>query len=895
MLKPDVKPGDTLSSVELFSNVNRRDFAVLPGDEDWDTISTLSQSSYYRAYEMSGPDVNGVYSYTLTANRCGVYRINARYKVNGGGYVYYTDNGLRRDCAVVVSPTKALELTMYELNPIIAEATTDEFSGRSTFADMYIANTNKPNVLDTNYYSDMGLNMIWLQPIHPIGSDGRQTDPATGAPYDPGSPYAVRNYWKVNSVLGDPSSEAQAMQEFRDYVAALDGRDVGVMLDGTFNHSAWDCEIGQIGVDMGLTYDVVTTDTNNVTTTNVVAVQASDYIRDVRPQWYSKRDEYGQSATYYAGQTATDIAPAPDRIDFGKWNDAADFFFGRYDCLVQEGAANTNWAWASSWHSRFLREDDKFEGFDSNYTRELWQYFAMYPLYWLENSGHADGTPKEESHKGIDGLRCDFAQGLPNQFWEYTINKTRSAKWDFIFMAESLDGYHTGYDSINDDKHHGVGYRSSRQFDVLNENMVFHWKSTYFNHDDPENPDPSTSKTKEAYDNRRDAFADSPILLNLTSHDEILPTASQWRLGYAYATVASMGGVPMVFYGQEAGAQNDAANYTGRGNTADNNFARYELNFGKSIPNFKRYNHMTNVWDNIGSGGWAIALKDMYERIGKARDNSPALKSLNNYYLSKTAATGGGYDQDIFAVAKYQEAGKSASEQDVVFVFVNNNIGTSTNRGATYEVAIDHNGFNWFGIEPTHSYNLVDLMSENPTNYVWGSNRYGTSLLDDGLGVWLHEDAYAGKQAQYLKLVDVDVTYPDYTTHKDWDSDADGLPDWWEDLNGLDSSSSVGDDGADGDKDGDGMSNMDEFRAGTDPDDSDDYLTVVIEPISGGVQVEWTAVPDVNYQLESAEKLVPPDWVEKGGLRTANSTVESDTDYDAGSVTSRFYRVRVKE
>jgi len=210
-------------------------------------------------------------------------------------------------------------------------------------------------------------------------------------------------------------------------------------------------------------------------------------------------------------------------------------------------------------------------------------------------------------------------------------------------------------------------------------------------------------------------------------------------------------------------------------------------------------------------------------------------------------------------------------------------------------VAIDHNGFNWFGIEPTHNYNLVDLMSENPTNYVWGSNRSGTSLLDDGLGVWLHEDAYASKQAQYLKLVDVDVTYPDYTTHKDWDSDADGLPDWWEDLNGLDSSSSVGDDGVDGDKDGDGMSNMDEFRAGTDPDDSDDYLTVVIEPISGGVQVEWTAVPDVNYQLESAEKLVPPDWVEKGGLRTANSTVESDTDYDAGSVTSRFYRVRVKE
>jgi hypothetical protein len=401
---------------------------------------------------------------------------------------------------------------------------------------------------------------------------------------------------------------------------------------------------------MGLTYEVIETDTNNVTITNIVPVKASDFIRDVRPQWYSRRDHYGEHASYYRGQTATDIAVAPDRIDFGKWSDAADFFFGRYDCLVQEAAGNTNWAWSSSWFSRFLREDDYFEGFDSEYTRELWRYFAEYPSYWLKASGYSETTPPEESWRGIDGLRCDFAQGLPAPFWEYCINRTRSLKWDFLFMAESLDGYHTGYASLNDDdKHHGVGYRSARHFDILNENMVFHWKSTYFNHNDPANPDPSTVKTKAAYDDRRDAFVDSPILLNLTSHDEILPTSSQWRLLYAYATVASMGGVPMVFYGQEAGSQNDASFYTGRGNTADNNFGRYELNFGKSIPNFKRYNQMTNIWDNIAVGGWAQELHKVYERIGSARRNSPALRSINNYYLSKT--DGSGYDPDIFAVA----------------------------------------------------------------------------------------------------------------------------------------------------------------------------------------------------------------------------------------------------
>jgi hypothetical protein len=35
------------------------------------------------------------------------------------------------------------------------------------------------------------------------------------------------------------------------------------------------------------------------------------------------------------------------------------------------------------------------------------------------------------------------------------------------------------------------------------------------------------------------------------------------------------------------------------------------VNFGKGIPHFKRYNHLTNVWNNI-NGGWADGLKATY-------------------------------------------------------------------------------------------------------------------------------------------------------------------------------------------------------------------------------------------------------------------------------------------
>jgi hypothetical protein len=56
--------------------------------------------------------------------------------------------------------------------------------------------------------------------------------------------------------------------------------------------------------------------------------------------------------------------------------------------------------------------------------------------------------------------------------------------------------------------------------------------------------------------------------------------------------------------------------------------------------------------------------------------------------------------------------------------------------------------------------------------------------------------------------------YPEVRRADDWDSDHDGLPNWWEETNGLDSASAAGDfSDANSDVDGDGFTNLDDYLA----------------------------------------------------------------------------------
>ena len=107
------------------------------------------------------------------------------------------------------------------------------------------------------------------------------------------------------------------------------------------------------------------------------------------------------------------------------------------------------------------------------------------------------------------------------------------------------------------------------------------------------------------------------------------------------------------------------------------------------------------------------------------------------------------------------------------------------------------------------------------------------------------------------------------------DRDGDGLPDYWEVENGLDPDVGSGVDGAGGNLDGDPMTNLEEWRAGTRADDSADYLRILsfeVSPVA--VNVEFMASPARRYVLLGSDTLTNGVWqVQAEAPLTANSTL----------------------
>ncbi|MBM4148940.1 MAG: hypothetical protein FJ224_07840 [Lentisphaerae bacterium] len=136
------------------------------------------------------------------------------------------------------------------------------------------------------------------------------------------------------------------------------------------------------------------------------------------------------------------------------------------------------------------------------------------------------------------------------------------------------------------------------------------------------------------------------------------------------------------------------------------------------------------------------------------------------------------------------------------------------------------------------------------------------------------------------------VTAGDTLLHS-CDRDADGMPDDWERAFGLNPTNTA-DAGQHGDSDG--LHNLAEYLADTNPTNPDSVLSVIaIQPESGGVRIEWRGGVQATQYAERRSDLSQTSETWTAFLTNLPPTLLTNYVIDAEATNeTRFYRIKAE-
>ena len=124
------------------------------------------------------------------------------------------------------------------------------------------------------------------------------------------------------------------------------------------------------------------------------------------------------------------------------------------------------------------------------------------------------------------------------------------------------------------------------------------------------------------------------------------------------------------------------------------------------------------------------------------------------------------------------------------------------------------------------------------------------------------------------------------------DADGDGLPDKWEiaHFGAIDDPRGT----PDLDPDADGLNNLAEWAAGTDPLDAQSGLRILsLDRVGSEWRIGFSSVSGKVYRVECCDDLVTANWQPLTNAVTGQGTVTEIRDAALGDPRQRFYRVRL--